>query len=183
MEDTLKSVTSVAVKEFRTAEIKREILNSAKLRSFFANNPNDLKALRHDKAVLHPIRQKDHLKTVPDYLIPASMRSLVNIKGKRGKKRSHVSARGRGSQDQRVQRSKMNDPLLNPPPETAHEGEGGGDEAETPRVFSEREVLGKGTSGRNIWKMKHQKGKFNPKLKRPTNRVAGSFTKAKKPKF
>ena len=45
VEDTLKGVTSIAVKEFRTAEIKREILNSAKLRTFFANNPNDLKVL------------------------------------------------------------------------------------------------------------------------------------------
>jgi nucleoside-diphosphate-sugar epimerase len=31
------------VKEFRIAEIKREILNSSKLKSYFAENPNDLK--------------------------------------------------------------------------------------------------------------------------------------------
>ena len=42
VEDTLRSVTAVAVKEFRTAEIKREILNSTKLKSYFSENPNDL---------------------------------------------------------------------------------------------------------------------------------------------
>ena len=36
-------VTQVAVKEYRAAEIKKEILNSAKLRNYFSENPNDLK--------------------------------------------------------------------------------------------------------------------------------------------
>lgn len=43
VEDTLRSVTVTAVKELRSAELKREILNSEKLKSFFAENPNDLK--------------------------------------------------------------------------------------------------------------------------------------------
>ena len=43
VEDTLRSVTSAAVKEFRAAELKHEILNSTKLKSFFAENPTDLK--------------------------------------------------------------------------------------------------------------------------------------------
>lgn len=43
VEDTLRAVTGVAVKEYRAAEIKREILNSAKLRNYFSENPNDLK--------------------------------------------------------------------------------------------------------------------------------------------
>jgi len=42
VEDTLRSVTGVAVKELRAAEIKREILNSSKLKSYFSENPNDL---------------------------------------------------------------------------------------------------------------------------------------------
>jgi ATP-dependent RNA helicase DDX56/DBP9 len=36
-------VTSVAVRELRNAEIKREILNSEKLKTYFAENPGDLK--------------------------------------------------------------------------------------------------------------------------------------------
>ena len=43
VEDICRSVTLAAVKEFRTAELKREILNSTKLKSHFSENPNDLK--------------------------------------------------------------------------------------------------------------------------------------------
>lgn len=43
VEDTLRSVTMAAVRELRSAEIKNEILNSEKLKNFFAENPNDLK--------------------------------------------------------------------------------------------------------------------------------------------
>jgi hypothetical protein len=43
VEDTCRSVTVAAVKEFRTAELKREILNSSKLKAHFTDNPNDLK--------------------------------------------------------------------------------------------------------------------------------------------
>lgn len=45
VEDTVRSVTSAAVKELRAAELKRELLNSEKLKSFFAENPNDFKVL------------------------------------------------------------------------------------------------------------------------------------------
>lgn len=43
VEDTCRSVTQIAVKEFRTAELKREIMHSTKLKSHFSENPNDLK--------------------------------------------------------------------------------------------------------------------------------------------
>jgi ATP-dependent RNA helicase DDX56/DBP9 len=76
--DTLRSVTSAAVKELRAAEIKREILNSAQLKKYFAENPNDLKVLRHDKAISHPIMPKEHLKYIPDYLIPPSMKGVIS---------------------------------------------------------------------------------------------------------
>lgn len=46
VEDTCRSVTQAAVKEFRTAELKREILNSTKLKAHFTENPNDLKVCR-----------------------------------------------------------------------------------------------------------------------------------------
>ena len=41
--DVMRSVTNASVKELRSAEIKKEILNSNKLQSYFAENPNDLK--------------------------------------------------------------------------------------------------------------------------------------------
>ena len=43
VEDTLRAVTGSAVRELRSAEIRREILNSEKLKSYFAENPDDLK--------------------------------------------------------------------------------------------------------------------------------------------
>ena len=51
VEDTCRSVTLAAVKEFRTAELKREILNSTKLRAHFSENPNDLKVSRTSLAL------------------------------------------------------------------------------------------------------------------------------------
>ncbi len=47
------------------------------------------------------------------------------------------------------------------------------------RVFTDREMkegIGHGMSGRKLWKMRHRKGEFNPKLqKKRSNRVPGSF--------
>ncbi len=43
VEETIRSVTATAVQEYRAAEIKQEILNSSKLKSYFAENPDDLK--------------------------------------------------------------------------------------------------------------------------------------------
>jgi ATP-dependent RNA helicase DDX56/DBP9 len=69
-EDVLRSVTTTAIKELRAAELRQEIMNSDKLQTYFQENPDDLKILRHDRAVAHPIRQLDHLKHLPSYLIP-----------------------------------------------------------------------------------------------------------------
>lgn len=79
VQDTLRSVTGSSVQELRAAELKKEILNSSKLKSFFAQNPNDLKVLRHDKAIVHPLRQHNHLKHIPEYLVPSSMRSVIKV--------------------------------------------------------------------------------------------------------
>uniref|UniRef100_A0A673MLP4 Probable ATP-dependent RNA helicase DDX56 n=1 Tax=Sinocyclocheilus rhinocerous TaxID=307959 RepID=A0A673MLP4_9TELE len=65
--DAMRSVTKQAVKEARLKEIKQELLNSEKLKTYFEDNPRDLQLLRHDKD-LHPAVIKPHLKNVPDYL-------------------------------------------------------------------------------------------------------------------
>ncbi|KAJ3136744.1 ATP-dependent DNA/RNA helicase [Physocladia obscura] len=67
--DALRAVTKPLIKEARLKEIKTEILNSEKLKAHFEDNPKDLAALRHDKAV-HPARVQPHLRHVPDYLMP-----------------------------------------------------------------------------------------------------------------
>ena len=69
MEDALRSVTKVSIKEARIQEIKQEILNSEALKAHFEQNPRDLEYLRHDRA-LHPARVQAHMKHVPSYLRP-----------------------------------------------------------------------------------------------------------------
>ncbi|ORY29349.1 P-loop containing nucleoside triphosphate hydrolase protein [Naematelia encephala] len=69
MEDALRAVTTKRVSDARREELRRELLNSEKLKAHFAANPLDLAYLRHD-APLHPARQQSHLKHVPNYLMP-----------------------------------------------------------------------------------------------------------------
>ncbi|XP_040270509.1 probable ATP-dependent RNA helicase DDX56 [Bufo bufo] len=75
--DAMRSVTKQAIKEARLKEIKEELLNSEKLKTYFEDNPRDFNLLRHDRP-LHPAIVKPHLKNVPDYLIPPSLRSVAN---------------------------------------------------------------------------------------------------------
>uniref|UniRef100_A0A3B5KJ21 Probable ATP-dependent RNA helicase DDX56 n=1 Tax=Takifugu rubripes TaxID=31033 RepID=A0A3B5KJ21_TAKRU len=65
--DAMRSVTKQAVREARLKEIKQELLNSEKLKTYFEDNPRDLQLLRHDKD-LHPAVVKPHLRNLPDYL-------------------------------------------------------------------------------------------------------------------
>lgn len=191
VEETIRSVTNNAVREFRAAELKQELLNSAKLKSYFAENPDDLKVLRHDSSVAHPIRVKEHLKYVPSYLVPPSMRGPASTANQKRKKRK-AGKGAMNSQDAKRHASKMRDPLQ------SLTVEGGGDDAnadgadggdadaagaftEAPKkVFTSTEQLGRSTSGRQNWKEKHRRGKFNPKrLKREKGEIAGAFTKSK----
>ncbi|KAM9313282.1 putative ATP-dependent RNA helicase DDX56 [Gastrophryne carolinensis] len=87
--DAMRSVTKQAIKEARLKEIKEELLNSEKLKTYFEDNPRDFHLLRHDKA-LHPAVVKPHLKNIPDYLIPPSLRSVVRPLNK--KKRLRIKA-------------------------------------------------------------------------------------------
>ncbi|XP_069774137.1 LOW QUALITY PROTEIN: probable ATP-dependent RNA helicase DDX56 [Narcine bancroftii] len=75
--DAMRSVTKQSIKEARLKEIKQELLNSEKLKTYFEDNPRDLQLLRHDKP-LHPAIVKPHLKNVPDYLVPQSLRGIIH---------------------------------------------------------------------------------------------------------
>ncbi|XP_055331652.1 probable ATP-dependent RNA helicase DDX56 [Paramacrobiotus metropolitanus] len=75
-EDAMRAVTKVAVREARIKEIRQEMLNSQKLKTYFTDNPRDLQVLRHDKT-LHTVRVQPHLKHVPDYLVPPVLRPVV----------------------------------------------------------------------------------------------------------
>jgi ATP-dependent RNA helicase DDX56/DBP9 len=74
MEDALRAVTRVAIREARVKEIRQELLASEKLKRHFEENPEDMANLRHDKE-LHAARTQTHLKRVPEYLLPKSGQS------------------------------------------------------------------------------------------------------------
>lgn len=73
--DVIRSITSIAIKEARIKEIKNELLNSEKLKSYFEENPREAQILRHDKE-LNVTRLDEHLRNVPDYIIPPSLRGI-----------------------------------------------------------------------------------------------------------
>uniref|UniRef100_A0AAQ5X376 Probable ATP-dependent RNA helicase DDX56 n=1 Tax=Amphiprion ocellaris TaxID=80972 RepID=A0AAQ5X376_AMPOC len=107
--DAMRSVTKQAVREARLKEIKQELLNSEKLKTYFDDNPRDLQLLRHDKD-LHPAVVKPHLKNIPEYLVPQTLKSVVHPLSSRRKKRreksnpigiSKTSFKGSGERDRK----------------------------------------------------------------------------------
>ncbi|XP_033926451.1 probable ATP-dependent RNA helicase DDX56 [Melopsittacus undulatus] len=95
--DAMRAVTKQAVKEARLREIKDELLNSEKLKVYFEDNPRDLHVLRHDRP-LHPAVVQPHLRNVPDYLVPHSLRASLTpgIKKRKGQRLPHTGASRRG---------------------------------------------------------------------------------------
>ena len=71
MTDALRAVTRIAVHEARTGELRRELLNSEKLKRYFEENPADLRHLQRHDAETHTVRVQPHLKHIPGYLLPA----------------------------------------------------------------------------------------------------------------
>ena len=106
--DAMRAVTKVAIREARLKEIKTEILTSQKLKSYFEDNPRDLQVLRHDKS-LHTVKGASHLKDVPDYLIP---QTLKRISGKGRQSRPGTRQFNKGpTQTEKKFRKRKADPL------------------------------------------------------------------------
>ena len=74
MNDALRAVTRLAVREARTRELRQELIKSEKLKRHFEENPDDLRHLRHD-GELRAARIQPHLKHVPDYLMPGGAKN------------------------------------------------------------------------------------------------------------
>ena len=115
--DALRNVTRITVREARTKELRNELINSAKLKQHFEENPEELRHLRHDKES-HAVRQQPHLRHVPEYLLPsggkAAVAKDVGFVGVRKEKENKIrkarqfnKARGKG----RTQKGKGLDPL------------------------------------------------------------------------
>ncbi|KAI1179959.1 ATP-dependent RNA helicase DBP9 [Nemania sp. FL0916] len=100
--DALRAVTKVAIREARMREIRQELLKSDKLQRRFEENPAELHALRHD-GQLRSARTQPHLKDVPDYLLPEGKKKLttnevgfVPMKKVDGKNRKGRTFKGKG---------------------------------------------------------------------------------------
>jgi ATP-dependent RNA helicase DDX56/DBP9 len=94
VDGVLRGITRKSVKEARMAELRAEILASQALQAHFEDNPVDLDLLRHDKS-LQPADVRPELADIPAYLLPESLRAVVetangDVGGRRrrkGKKR------------------------------------------------------------------------------------------------
>merc|ERR1712059_208088 len=110
MGDAWRSVTKIAVREARLKEIKMEILNSQKLKSYFEDNPRDKQLLRHDKA-LHTVKHQEHLKNVPEYIVPETLRKMTGMRRGKGKKGKGKSGAGKVTDTQKQFNKRKADPL------------------------------------------------------------------------
>ncbi|TPP66473.1 ATP-dependent RNA helicase DBP9 [Fasciola gigantica] len=73
--DVVRHLTRKVIREARLKEIKLELLNSERLKGYFEDHVPDLEALRHDKPLAR--QSQPHLRDVPEYLVPAPLRSLM----------------------------------------------------------------------------------------------------------
>ncbi|KAI1451127.1 DEAD-domain-containing protein [Annulohypoxylon stygium] len=76
LNDALRAVTKVAVREARLRELKQELLKSESLKRHFEENPLEVRHLRHD-VELRTTRSQPHLKHVPDYLLPKDGKKAI----------------------------------------------------------------------------------------------------------
>ena len=180
-----RAVTRVAIRETRAAEVKAEIINSERLQSHFQENPADLQLLQHDRQATHISKVQDHLKHVPKYMLPRGMQ-VADVSRKKRKKKTwsqRIASRARRTD---------NDPLQNFQGDVELDGVAGEEEGDKDEELEEDkffdgvnddddkkvskelknqeyldmndEGYGKSTAGRNAWKQKHNKGKFNRRL-------------------
>lgn len=71
--DAIRAVTKDVIRTARMKEIQNELKNSIKIKSILKANPNDLELLRHDRTIRR-ISTQDHLKDVPDYIVPQTLK-------------------------------------------------------------------------------------------------------------
>lgn len=72
--DAIRAVTKDVIRAARLKEIQVELRNSDRLRSFLKSNPNDVELLKHDRSVKR-ISTQQHLRDVPDYIVPPTLKT------------------------------------------------------------------------------------------------------------
>ncbi|XP_076175161.1 putative ATP-dependent RNA helicase DDX56 [Ptiloglossa arizonensis] len=108
--DAWKAVTRIAVREARLKEIKQEVLTCKKLKSYFEDNPRDLQSLRQDKA-LHTVKLQPHLKDVPEYIVPPTLKRLIGI-GRNKRKFNRETVLSRPTATQSKYQARASNPLI-----------------------------------------------------------------------
>ncbi|KZF21729.1 ATP-dependent RNA helicase DBP9 [Xylona heveae TC161] len=127
MNDALRAVTGLAIREARTRELRQELLKSEKLRRHFEENPGDLYHLRHDHE-LRSARIQPHLRHVPEYLIPKEGRKA--LAGSDGDHLGFVSMRK--ETDNRIRKARMQNKYRN----KGKRGSGGGRKSDPLKSFN-----------------------------------------------
>ena len=119
MNDALRAVTRVVIREARTREIRQELLKSEKLKRHFEENPEDLRNLRHD-GELRTARTQAHLKHVPEYLLPSGGAKkmlkdvgFVGLRKEEGNRLRRIRMMKRGKGRGKAISSRGRDPLKN----------------------------------------------------------------------
>jgi len=70
VEDVLRTISKLAIKNAKLQELKTEILNSKKLKMHFEEHPQDLNYIKHDQH-LQSEKIRPHLRHIPSYLLPS----------------------------------------------------------------------------------------------------------------
>ena len=87
-----RSITPNLIRDTRIMELRKEALNSNKLKMHFEDNPHERKLLQHG-ASKRLIKPMPHLKDIPDYLIPDALRPKTNLESL---KRDHENEENSG---------------------------------------------------------------------------------------
>eukprot|EP01111_Echinosteliopsis_oligospora_P015467 TRINITY_DN6135_c0_g1_i1.p1 TRINITY_DN6135_c0_g1~~TRINITY_DN6135_c0_g1_i1.p1 ORF type:complete len:579 (-),score=137.71 TRINITY_DN6135_c0_g1_i1:28-1764(-) len=82
-EDVMRSVTKNTVKQARIEAVKRELLNSKKLKKHFSANPDERKMVEHAGALVTSTSNDfSNLRHIPGYLLPEAVRKDVQKEAK-----------------------------------------------------------------------------------------------------
>lgn len=146
LNDVMKTVSLFSIREARYEEIRREILASQKLQTFFQNNPREQELLKHDRNLMRkPLFQT--LKVVPDYLVTSETKSTLEPIADNSFQDDFSMRKNRPGK-----RSKGDDPLrsFSGPPKKKHRGPPrGSNPLKTPKKGKFREGLpGEGSTRR-----------------------------------
>ncbi|KAL5967884.1 putative ATP-dependent RNA helicase DDX56 [Taenia solium] len=97
--DVAGKITRKRIREARLKEIKLELMNSERLKSYFEDHSADMDALRHDKPLSSS--HQAHLKDVPAYMVPQTLQALIRGSNQRVRDRQRYRPANWAKEQQR----------------------------------------------------------------------------------